>query len=147
MISGLVLKGFIGGAFSALKGFLKVVWEALCVTLKIPLGIILVVFIIGYVYNKHSVSKAITELVAGSELKAQSTIIKNQEKILSNKEKLLAEKEEIIRKNQKALEEFEKEKEAIEKQLSTARSRLDEIKNSDTGEPAPADYFDGLLNK
>ena len=148
IFAGVAFKVIFEGV-KLLKGFFKVIWEAACIPLKIPIGLIVIAVIVGYVYNKNSISKAIAELVAGAELKAQNEIIKNKNKIIDNQQTLLEEKARILEATQKAMQEYQNEVLETEKNLAKARSELNALQTDPTKNdvPAPTDYFDSLLNK
>lgn len=139
------LKEFLGG-------FLKIVWEVAKTTIPLPIGLIVVVFIFGFVYNKNAVSvavkTAIVNLVAQAELQAKDNIIANKQKIIDNKEKLLNEKQEIIEKDKQALEEFSKTKEEYDQLLAKKEAEINELQTNQGGQPAvSSDFFNSLLNR
>lgn len=106
------------------------VWKVLTIGIIIPIWLILLVLGWSYIDKnwsvKRAVNKAVTELVAGAELKAAAATIENEKRLRTFAEgslleaKLRAEAAERANtKFQVELEEKEKENEELEKELQT----------------------------
>ena len=151
----MVASPFLGGVWKAAKGIAKVLWGVATTKIAIPIGVIVILIIAGYVYNRNAISNAITELIAGAALEAQSAIIDNKNKLINNKDQLLAERARIIEDDKDAMHEFLLSKMKTESELRKAENEIEELRKARQNEdptnvcnqPAAPDYFERLLNK
>lgn len=144
------------GILEILKKIGKILLDVLLITIPIPIGVIIIAIGIGWYYKNSEVSKsvkaAITELVAGAELKARDDVIAIQNKLLNSKNKQLSELEKLTKINEETLQYFEEQSEKDKKLIESMKYNLlksekTNVPTTDSTNTISPDVFNRLRNQ
>lgn len=132
---------------------LKGIWKILSIGIMIPIWLIILVLGWSYIDKnwavKKAVNNALTELVAGAELRAAAATIENEKRLRTFAEGSLVEARRRAEAAEKANEKFQEElseKESENEELAKELEQVAAIPLSDECKPSP-ELLNSLRNK